>query len=378
MTKYIPRLLSYKIEEAHKYFPVIVVTGPRQSGKTSLCRHIFQDYKYVNLEDITTRAAAASDPTAFLDALGKQAIIDEVQNVPEILSIVQVRVDDDRSRRYILTGSSNFSLMQTVTQSLAGRAALFTLLPFSQRELPSEELAITTDELLWRGLYPGVIANKIPSFLFYQNYYNTYVERDLRNLLKVKNILTFDSFMRLLAVRVGSDFNASNIARELGVTSVTVSEWMSMLTTSYIAYPLRPYFSNASKRLTKMPKIYFYDTGLLCYLLGIENADMLQSHPMRGAVFENYAMAELMKRQFNQAYDANIYYYRENSGREVDAVVIASSGTELYEIKSGKTMHIEFADNMKVVADKIPNVTSSSVIFDGDTIASIAINVREI
>jgi predicted AAA+ superfamily ATPase len=184
--------------------------------------------------------------------------------------------------------------------------------------------------------------------------------------------------MRLLAVRVGSDFNASNIARELGVTSVTVSEWMSMLTTSYIAYPLRPYFSNASKRLTKMPKIYFYDTGLLCYLLGIENSDMLQSHPMRGAVFENYAMAELMKRQFNQAYDANIYYYRENSGREVDAVVIASSGTDLYEIKSGKTMHIEFADNMKVVADKIPNVTSSSVIFDGDTIASIAINVREI
>lgn len=376
MSLYIPRLLSPKIEEAHNYFPVIVVTGPRQSGKTSLCRHLFPEYKYVNLEDLTARAAAIADPTGFLEGYGPAVIIDEVQNVPELLSMIQVKVDENRERRYILTGSSNFSLLQTVTQSLAGRAALFTLLPFSFPELDSGCLSYPVEQLMFQGLYPGVIANGIPPFLFYQNYYNTYVERDIRNLLKLKNILTFDAFVKLLASRVGSEFNASGMSREVGVSAPTVSEWLSILATSYIAYPLRPYFANVSKRLTKMPKVYFYDTGLLCYLLGIENVGQLANHPLRGAVFENLAMGELLKRRYNRALDPKLYFCREHSGKEVDAMAVTSQGLELYEMKASKTFHKDFVENMRHFQSVFPNVVSSEVIYDGETIPGIAVNVR--
>ncbi|MDE6782537.1 MAG: AAA family ATPase, partial [Paramuribaculum sp.] len=214
MINYIPRLISDKIEEAHKYYPVIVVTGPRQSGKSTLCRHLYADYNYVNLEHITTRAAALSDPVAFLNGLGDRVIIDEVQHVPELLSMIQVRVDEDKKLRYILTGSSNFSLLKSVTQSLAGRAALFTLLPFSFKELDRAKVDAPIERLLWQGQYPGVVVDDFPPQIFYRNYYNTYVERDLRELLNLKNLLAFDTFMKLLACRVGSEFNASALARE--------------------------------------------------------------------------------------------------------------------------------------------------------------------
>ena len=293
MDAYIPRILSSKIEDATKFYPVIVVTGPRQSGKTSLCRHLYPDYKYVNLENITTRANAADDPATFLESLGDRAIIDEAQHVPELMSMIQVRVDEAKHLRYVLTGSSNFSLMRSITQSLAGRSALFTLLPLSFKEIPGVAHNTRTCELMWRGEYPRVIADGFPPYEFYQNYYNTYVERDLRDLLKLKNILSFDKFVRLLAIRVGSEFNASALSREVGVSSNTISEWLSLLSISYIVYPLQPYFSNPSKRLTKMPKIYFYDTGLLCYLLSIEKCGQLENSPLRGAVFENLAICLL-------------------------------------------------------------------------------------
>ncbi|MDE6051014.1 MAG: ATP-binding protein [Paramuribaculum sp.] len=378
MIDYIPRLISPKIEEAAKYFPVIIVNGPRQSGKTSLCRHLYADYKYVNLENITTRAAAAADPTLFLESLGSKAIIDEVQNYPELLSMIQVRVDEDRSLRYILTGSSNFSLLHVISQSLAGRAALFTLLPLSLKELPAEVLKQSIDTLMWRGEYPGVIADEIPSHLFYQNYYNTYVERDLRDLLKVKNILLFDKFIRLLALRVGSEFNASALAREVGVSSTTVNEWLSLLTTSYIAYPLPPFYSNLSKRLTKMPKIFFYDTGLLCYLLGINDSNRLPDNPLKGAIFENLAMSELLKARLNNGLNPNLYFYREKSGREVDAVVATSDGLRLYEMKAGKSFRSDFYDNMKSLAAEMADVASCTVVYDGDNIPPLAVNIRDI
>lgn len=284
MNSYIPRQITSCIREAQLYFPVIVICGPRQSGKTYLCRHQYPEYRYVNLEDITTRAAASADPTAFLDSLGNDVIIDEVQNLPELMSIIQVRVDADASLRYILTGSSNFTLLNSVSQSLAGRAALFTLLPFSLTEVSTQLTDRSINEIIVEGLYPGVIAKHTPPTLFYRNYYNTYVERDLRDLLRVKNILAFDTFIRLLAARVGSEFNAASMAREVGVSSVTITEWMSILTTSYIAFPLRPYFTNETKQYTKMPKVYFYDTGLLCFLLGIERAEQLVGHHLRGAL----------------------------------------------------------------------------------------------
>lgn len=377
MSEYIYRLLTPQIEEAHRFFPVIVLTGPRQSGKTSLCRHLFPSYKYVNLEDITTRAAAAYDPVQFVESLGSAVIIDEIQNVPELLSQIQVKVDSDRSHRYLLTGSSNFSLLEKVTQSLAGRAALYTLLPFSLPEV-ADKTAKPIEEILFNGLYPGVVAQGIPATLFYRNYYNTYVERDLRNLLKVKNILAFDAFMRLLAARVGTEFNASTLSREVGVSSVTISEWMSILVTSYIAFPLRPYFSNRSKQFTKMPKIYFYDTGLLCFLLGIESPGQLEKSHLLGGVFENLAICELMKSRINAGKEPRICYYREKSGREIDALLEAGGELSLFEIKSASTFREDFMVNMKAVVSELPSVVSSEVIYNGPTISGIAKNVRDI
>ncbi|MDE7349938.1 MAG: ATP-binding protein [Muribaculaceae bacterium] len=378
MSSYIPRILSSKIEETAKYFPVIVVTGPRQSGKTSLCRHLYPEYRYVNLENISARANASNDPTSFLQSLGDKVIIDEVQHVPELLSMVQVRVDDDKSQRYILTGSSNFSLLRSVTQSLAGRAALFILLPFSFKEMPKEQVEKPISELMWRGEYPSVIADGFPPYDYYQNYYNTYVERDLRDLLKLRNILSFDKFVRLLAIRVGSEFNASALAREVGVSSNTISEWLSLLTTSYIAYPLQPYFSNMSKILTKMPKVYFYDTGLLCYLLSVENYDQLENHPLRGAIFENLAMGELLKSRYNIGREPNLYFYREKTGIEVDAIMMEGTSLHLYEMKAGKTLRPDFLENMNTLKNKVGDISASTVIYDGESFPPTSINIRDI
>lgn len=374
---YIPRLLASGIREVQKYYPVTVVTGPRQSGKTSLCRNLFPDYKYLNLEDLTTRAIAEADPTRFIDSAGDTLVIDEVQNVPQLLSIIQVRVDEDKSRRYILTGSSNFSLLHTVSQSLAGRAALFTLLPFSFPEMPKDILAADTDSLMFMGQYPGVIADGIPADIFYRNYYNTYVERDVRDLLRVSNLANFDKFVRLLAARAGSEFNASALAREVGVSSVTISGWLSLLRTAYIVYAVQPYHANISKRLTKMPKIYFYDTGLMCYLLGIEAPEQIEKYVGRGALFENLAMGELMKKRLNIGLDPNLSFYREHSGKEVDAI-ISSGGLHLYEIKSGKTFKKEYVTNMEYLAGYLNDVKDTTVIYDGNSMPPALLNIRNI
>ena len=378
MNKYIPRLIAPEVQETHNYYPVIVITGPRQSGKSTLCKNLFPDYRYVNLEHITVRTAALSDPVGFIDALGSHVIIDEVQHAPELLSMIQVRVDENKNLRYILTGSSNFSLLKTISQSLAGRAALFTLLPFSFKEMESSELTKPIENLMWQGQYPGVIINGISPDIFYRNYYTTYIERDLRDLLNLKNLVAFDKFIRLLATRVGSEFNASAIAREVGVSSKTVSEWQSLLTTSYITYTLTPYYNNLAKRLTKMPKVYFYDTGLLCYLLSIETPEHLANHPLKGAVFENMAIGELMKLRLNQAKDPNLYFYREQSGREVDALSLTAEGTNLYEIKAGKALRPDFMENMKYLKQQLPDVAKTTVIFDGETLPPVAINIRDL
>jgi len=378
MDNYRPRIISSKIEEAHRYFPVIVITGPRQSGKSTLCRYLFPEYKYVNLENITTRATALADPVGFIEKLGEKVIIDEVQHIPELLSMIQVRVDENKSLQYVLTGSSNFSLLRSVSQSLAGRSALFTLLPFSFGEMDKSQLANPIETIMWRGQYPGVVAEDIPPYIFYRNYYNTYVERDLRELLNLKNLLAFDTFMRLLASRVGSEFNASALAREAGVTSKTISEWLSLLAVSYIAFSLPPYFKNISKRLTKMPKIYFYDTGLLCYLLNIETAEQLENHPLKGAVFENLAIGELIKNQYNQSRDPNIYFYREQSGREVDAIQVTPDGIDLYEIKAGKVFKPEFKENMDYLKRTIAGIRKTTVIYDGESIPPVTMNIRDI
>lgn len=378
MNKFIDRAISSKILAAQLYFPVICITGPRQSGKTVLCKNLFSGYRYVNLENLAMRSAAISDPIGFLNSYGPLVIIDEVQNVPQLLSMIQVRVDEDSTLRYIITGSSNFSLMASMSQSLAGRVAVFTLLPLSLKELHEEQLRKPTDSLMLRGLYPGTVAKDVPHKMFFSNYYDTYVKRDVLDLLKVKNLLQFDSFIRLLAARVGSEFNASALSKNVGVSSVTIAEWFSILNTSYIAFAIRPFYANISKRLTKMPKVYFYDTGLLCFLLGISTEGQLANHPMRGAIFENLAISEILKSKFNVGEEPIINFYREHSGKEVDMMVQSDGAIQLYEIKSGQTYQADYSTNMKYLASILPGITGSSVIYDGESIPPIAVNIRNI
>lgn len=378
MASYIPRLISSAIIEAHKHFPCITINGPRQSGKSTLCRHLFPDYTYVTLERVATRVFAHTDPQAFIKQLGPRAIIDEVQHVPELLSEIQVMVDEDRSLRYVLTGSSNFALLKSVTQSLAGRTAIFNLLPLSIAEIRSHIDCSSTSEMMLRGFYPGVIAEGIAPEIFYDNYYNSYVDRDLRGTLRLGNIVNFDKFLQLLALRVGSEFNASALAREIGVSSATISEWLSILDASYVIFRLPPYFNNPNKTLTKSPKIFFFDTGLLCNILNISSADSLDSNPLRGAIFENLAVAEMAKRRFNAGHLPRLYFYRERSGLEVDLLTSDNSGIHLYEIKSSSTFHASFAENMNRLSRSLPRVASRTVIYDGPAMPPLAINIRNL
>ena len=376
---YIPRLLSAPILEAQPYFPVTVISGPRRSGKTELCKHLFPDYKYVNLEDLETRNFAMEIPKIFMDSLGDFAIMDEVQNVPQILSAIQVRVDENKQRRYILTGSANFTLIKGITQSLAGRAAIFTLLPFSFLELNREKLyKEKIEKLECQGQYPAVVVDKTPPQLFYRNYINTYIERDVRSLLNIKNLLKFQTFLKMTAARCGSEFNASAIAKEVGVSATTISEWLSILYASYIVYNISPFYANINKRLTKMPKIYFYDTGLLCNLLGIEEPKSIENSPYRGMIFENLAMGEIVKGIYNAGKRPEIYFYREYSGKEVDVMIKSGLGYRLYEIKASSEFQSEYVKNIKYVEQLIPDIIGSSVIYNGKSMGDYLINIREI
>lgn len=375
---YIARQITPAVIEANRYYPVTIITGPRQTGKTTLARHLFGDYSFVNLEDIETRNRAVDDISGFLDSLGPKAIIDEVQNYPEIMSTIQARVDADRALRYVLTGSNNFSLLHRSMQSLAGRAALFTVLPFSFRELPEADVEVTTSELMWRGFYPGTIADGIPPAMFYRNYYSTYIERDVRGMAQLQHLDRFQRFVRLCAARAGTELNRASLAVETGVSAPTIVSWISLLMASYIVYTLPPYYANLSKRLIKTPKIYFYDSGLLCYLLGIETPSQLEHHPLRGAVFENIAVTELIKERYNRASDPNIFFYRENSGREVDVVQENPDGLHLFEIKAGKTFNADFTRNLKYLSALLPGVAASTVVYDGITRGPDLVNIRQL
>lgn len=376
---YISRILSQAIRDAQPFFSVTVITGPRRSGKTELSRHLFPDYKYVNLEDLTTRGFAKEDTTNFIESLGNFVIIDEAQNVPQILSAIQVTVDNHKDRRYVITGSANFALIKGVTQSLAGRVAMFTLLPFSFPELKKGELyKKSIEELCWRGLYPAVVAEDTPVELFYRNYINTYVERDVRDLLNIKNLLKFQSFLKLTAARCGSEFNASAISKEIGMSATAISEWLSILNASYIIYKVTPFYSNINKRLTKMPKIYFYDTGLLAFLLGISNADQIENSPFKGMLFENLAMGELIKAKYNEGRNPDISFYREYSGKEVDVLMREREGLHLYEIKASASFNQDYIKNIKYVKGLIPDVDGWTVIYDGKTMGNNLVNVRDI
>lgn len=375
---YIPRAISDNIIRASASFPVIVVTGPRQSGKSTLCNTLFPDYNKYNFEDIGLRQSVMLDPKGFLSDCGDNVILDEIQHVPDLFSYIQIAVDNTPGRRFILTGSSNFALMESITQTLAGRAALFTLLPLSINELGGCS-DVSTDDMLFDGFYPRVIAGKTPADLYYSSYYSTYVERDVRQLKNISNLNLFQTFISLAAARIGSEFNATQIANEIGVSSNTIKSWLSLLQASYIAFTLQPYHTNIGKRLTKTPKFYFYDTGLLCRLLEIENPVQLRNHPLRGNIFENLAVIELLKERYNAARLPKIYFYRENKGREVDIVRIDGIKMDLFEVKSSQTFNPSYFKNLnyvkEILADKVDKAV---VVYDGEYIPPNIINIRRL
>ena len=361
----IDRKLEEEIKRLLALYPVITIVGPRQSGKTTLCKKLFQDYTYVNLEDVDVREIVRNNPKQFLLANRTGMVIDEIHHCPELFSSIQVIVDMKTECKFILTGSSNFSMLEKVTQSLAGRTAVLTLLPFSLSEL-GDRKNTPTDMLMLNGSYPGVWADGLDSNTFCKHYYNTYVERDVRRIINVQDVSLFQRFIRLCAGRIGSECNASSLAGEVGVATNTIIKWFNTLSATYIIYMLQPYYQNISKRLVKTPKIYFFDTGLACYLLGIENEKQLNTHPLRGAIFENMVINEAMKSRYNKGKDANLFFYRDKSQREVDLIYLKANELHVYEIKSAQRFQKEFFNGINYLKDLFgEQITQSALIYDG-------------
>lgn len=348
-------------------YPILTITGPRQSGKTTLARNLFPKKPYVNLEMPDERRFALEDPRSFLSKFPGGAILDEIQRVPDLPSYLQGIVDDKKQNGlFVLTGSQQFEISRSISQSLAGRTAMVKLLPLSAGELAGYSPLGDLDALLIAGFYPGLHIQKIRPYHFYSSYFETYVERDLRQLSQIDDLRIFDTFVRLLAGRAGSLLNYSGLANDCGISQPTAKKWLSLLEASYIAFLLPPFFRNIGKRLIKMPKLYFFDTGLLCFLLGIENTKHLASHPLRGNIFENFVVVELLKFRFNQARHSNLFYYRDRAGNEVD--VIIDQGTRLVpiEIKSARTETPEYLKSLRTFSALFPKETGEGfVVYDG-------------
>ncbi len=340
----VDRQASKPLGAAAKTYPVLVVVGPRQSGKTTLCTATFSEHPYASLEDPDVRRFALEDPRGFLEQYPDGALLDEVQRAPELLSYLQGIVDTEpRPGRWILTGSQQLDVIAGVTQTLAGRAALVTLLPFSYDELARAELAPSTAaELLHRGLYPPIHDRGHDPRGWYGNYVQTYVERDVRQLISVRDLSTFQIFLKLCAGRTGQLLNLSALAADSGITHNTAKAWISALEASYIVTTLRPHFTNFGKRLVKTPKLYFVDPGLAAWLLEISDPNQLRSHPLRGPLFETWVVSELLKGRMNRGLASNLYFWRDRRGLEVDVVLDRGDSLIPIEVKSGKTVASDF------------------------------------
>lgn len=345
----INRILQKQLEASIKQFPVVTVTGPRQSGKTTLLRETFSDYTYVNLENLDQRAAAAEDPRSFLHYhKANGLIIDEAQHVPELFSYLQQIVDENRQMgQYILTGSQNFLLLEKISQSLAGRVAVHHLLPFEFTELQADsELQQHLDQLMFTGLYPAIYDRSIPAEKYFPSYLQTYIERDVRSLTKVGDLNTFRRFLQLCAGRTGQLLNFANMANELSIDAKTVKAWLSILEASFIVFLLPPYYKNFNKRIVKHPKLYFYDTGVICSLLGLTDFTQLATHYLRGALFENLIISEYVKGAHHRGRPPGCYFWRDNSGNEVDLLIDRGGELTAVEIKSGATVRDDFFKNL--------------------------------
>jgi predicted AAA+ superfamily ATPase len=373
----IHRDITHEVKELFGQYPVVTITGPRQSGKTTLAKQVFPEVPYFSLENIATRERALSDPIGFLEKLTEGVILDEIQRAPDLLSYIQGIVDDfGKPGMFILTGSNQFSLLEKISQSLAGRTAMLKLLPFSFSEVTTISGEIITNDLIIKGLYPGIHSRNLNPNKAYRNYYETYIERDLGQIINIKDLDVFSRFVKLCAGRVGQIWNASNLSNETGVSIHTIQSWISVLQASYIVFLLPPWFGNINKRLIKSPKLYFHDVGLASYLLDIESEVQLDRDPLRGALFENLIISELLKRRFNRGLDSNLYYYRDRHGYEIDVIAGIRDSLELYEIKSSQTFTGDFLKNLRYINKLLGDrIKSSSLVYDGKEEGTIE-NVR--
>lgn len=370
----IERTIKEKLLSLAKKFPVITLTGVRQSGKSTLLKNCFPECKYVSLEDPDIRVVAQGDPRGFLQNYGYPLIIDEVQNVPQLFSYIQTIVDEkDEVGMYFLSGSQNFLLMESVSQSLAGRAAVLKMTPFSTSELKQAGLlGVNLNEYLYTGGYPRIYDRQIKPVDYFPSYIQTYIERDARQLRNIGNHTQFNKFLRLCAGRAGQLLNISSLATEAELSIQTVNAWLSVLETSNVVFQLHPYHKNFNKRLVKSSKLYFYDTGLLCSLLGLQSAEQLEIHYLRGEIFENMIVAECMKRYLVNGFEPQLYFWRDSNGNEVD--LLAEEGTKLYayEIKSAATLRLDFFKNLKLFEQVSEGmVTKSAVVYGGATDFSV-------
>lgn len=347
------RDLAPHLVKLAEWFPVVSVTGPRQSGKSTLVKAAFSDYEYLNLEDPEIRSAALEDPVGFIGSRPSRLIIDEAQYAPELFSSIQA-VSDERGGvgQYVISGSQNFLLLKSIKQSLAGRVGVTTLLPLSYREARSVRSGV--DDFAWAGGYPRIYDVGMPPNAFYHSYLSTYVERDAEEILDVRNLSDFRKLISLCAANVGSLLNYTRLASDLGVAITTVRSWISLLETSYVLHLLQPYHANLRKRLTKTPKVYFTDTGLLCYLLNISSVSELIEHPMRGEIFENLVVSERLKRHLNRGEAARLSFYRDEDKREIDLLDFTDASNPLaIEVKSGQTYRESHARHLRKVGDEL-------------------------
>jgi predicted AAA+ superfamily ATPase len=359
---YIERDITSELTTLAEEFPVVFLTGSRQSGKSTLLKALFPGHKYISFEDTDILLDATSDPRGFLRNHGNSLVLDEVQKVPELFNYLQQIVDDhDVPGSFILSGSQNFLLMEKVTQSLAGRVGILTLLPCSVYELSRANgiSDLTLQNLMLSGGYPRIYKSGVRAKSFYSSYLQTYVERDVRSLLNIVNLNSFTRFIKLLAGRVGQVLNISSLANDADISPITVKKWLSILESSYILYLLKPYFTNTNKRLVKQPKVYFYDSGLLVHLLGIMDKEQLLSHYAYGSIFENFVITEFLKTFHNDGSVPELYFWRDNNNVEVDLIIDNKTSVDLVEIKSTQTMNSKHVSNItkveKVLGDKVKN-----------------------
>ena len=367
MNDYIHRKIEETILEASKYFSVIAVSGPRQSGKSTLLTQLFPLYEKYSLKDLNILDYAKNDPIAFLNQTDEGMFIDEIQRCPQLLDYIQGIVDNNPKRHFALSGSSNFEVMKNLSESLAGRAGVFELLPMSIQEVTGKVDLDNLNQNLYNGLYPSICAKKNIAKFFYPSYVRTYLEKDVRDLLQMKDQIRFTKFLKLCAARIGSLFNASELGAEVGVSSKTISHWISVLQASYLITLLPPYYENIPKRLVKSPKLYFNDPGLACYLLHIQTPQQLDRDKMRGAIFENMIVMEAIKHRYNMGLEGGVFFYRDSNQNEVDILIKQEGELTAIEVKSSMTYSSSFEKTLTQIEGWIKTpISKKAIVYSGD------------